>query len=686
MNNELQIDTNNREQQLAYDLIAYTNSSFFLTGRAGTGKTTFLHRVQQTVPKQFITLAPTGVAAILAGGDTIHSFFGLPLETCAPGTCGKMSEEKILALIHADTIIIDEVSMVRCDIVDAIDYTMRTVLRSTAPFGGKQIVFVGDMFQLPPVVRKGAETELMRDIYHSDTFYFFKARVLGRMRLVKIEFQKVYRQDDETFRKILNDVRLNCVTPDDIARLNTRVAIPKESDGSVITLVPTNKAADNINNQHLDAIQSEEHIYEGTINGKFEDKRFPVAQQLRLKIGAQVMFTRNDPQHRWANGTLATVSHLSDNNVEVTVASGEIYDVPSCTWDSVDYSYDHKDRKLKKIVTGSFTQYPLKLAWAITIHKSQGMTFDRLFLNLSSAGIFAAGQLYVALSRVRTLGGLFLSRSIPPQYARTSREIIAYSNRYNDYHAIAGEMESGKAVYEDLMANDNDKAAAKYLNLVSSNANTGNIKEAGIDLRRFFETVIDDEHLYGSVQEPAADILASQHFVVKFIGAILCLYSDNAAKGLELIDEVLQNSSCRDVLYVKSRCLVRLGRYEEADTVNAILGNDIDLSVPDAKSLYMIAVVNELHTTDPGLLLMQKLLRAKPKYDHGIVTMRSLMKRRNILLSIPSGKRSDIEYDFNSGLSDEEFLKRLKEARKSAPKSVQVLLRNIRRMDFSLYE
>ena len=210
-----QIDTQNQQQVLAYELIANTNSSFFLTGRAGTGKTTFLRKVQKMVDKQFITLAPTGVAAILAGGDTIHSFFGLPMEVCTPGTCGKLNEARILTLLHADTIIIDEVSMVRCDIVDAIDYTLRRALRTTQPFGGKQIIFVGDMFQLPPVVRQGAERELLHDIYQTDDFFFYKADAIKRMRLVKIEFQKVYRQDDDRqFLHILENVRMNKVTPE----------------------------------------------------------------------------------------------------------------------------------------------------------------------------------------------------------------------------------------------------------------------------------------------------------------------------------------------------------------------------------------------------------------------------------------------------------------------------------------
>ena len=213
----------------------------------------------------------------------------------------------------------------------------------------------------------------------------------------------------------------------------------------------------------------------------------------------------------------------------------------------------------------------------------------------------------------------------------------------------------------------------------------GRIKEAIIQLRRFFETVIDDSMLYGTAQKPSADILASRHCAVKFLAATLCLYADDAETALRITDEVLTHDDNQNVLYVKSRCLARLGRYEEADAVNTALGNDIDLAVPDAKSLYMIAVVNELHTADPGLLLMQKLLRAKPRYDRGIAAMRSLMKRRCMPLSMPSGKRSDIEYAFNSDIPEEEFLERLKEARKSVPKSVQALLRDILRMDFAQY-
>ena len=338
------IDKENKQQMQAYDLIANTNSSFFLTGRAGTGKTTFLRNVQKMVDKQFITLAPTGVAAILAGGDTIHSFFGLPMEVCTPGTMGKMNEAKILTLIHTDTIIIDEVSMVRCDVIDAIDYTMRKTLRSSLPFGGKQVIFVGDMFQLPPVVTPGIEHDIMCDLYHTEDFFFYKADVIKRMRMVKIEFQKVYRQEDEDFLKILESVRLNKTTPEILMRLNERVCQPTKEDGLVITLASQNKKVDVINQQHLAEIEAEEYTYEGTVLGKYEEKRFPVDLHLKLKVGAQVMFTRNDQKKRWVNGTIGKVTKLSKDEIEVTTDSGDTYVVPNVTWESYSYEYDYETK------------------------------------------------------------------------------------------------------------------------------------------------------------------------------------------------------------------------------------------------------------------------------------------------------------------------------------------------------
>ncbi len=676
----IEIDSQNRQQALAYELIANTNSSFFLTGRAGTGKTTFLRNVQKLVNKQFITLAPTGVAAILAGGDTIHSFFGLPMEVCAPEICGNLNEARILTLLHADTIIIDEVSMVRCDIIDAIDRTLRKALRTTQPFGGKQMIFVGDMFQLPPVVRHGAERDLLRDLYQTEDFFFYKANVIKRMRLVKIEFQKVYRQnEDKQFLHILENVRLNKVTPDNLAHLNSRVVQPRQEDGMVITLASINKTADSLNQQRLAEIDAEEFVYEGTITGKFEAKKLPVELNLRLKVGTQVMLTRNDPQKRWANGTLAKVVKLTKDEIHVELSGGGTYAIQCVSWDSVSYEYDREARKLVKKVSGTFTQFPLKLAWAITIHKSQGMTFEKMNLDLSH-GLFAAGQLYVALSRVRSLDGLYLTKEIIPQYAHTSREIMAYACSYNDEQVINNEIESGKAVYKALQQHNYDEAAKQYLMLVHKKAEAGDIKEAMQQAKRMLDTVVCDDSLMGSIASVPEALLASNHWAPKFLVALLSLYSQRYEDALRYADEVLKSHQCQEALYVKSRALAMLKRYSEADKVNVLIEDWFDMATPDAKVLYTVAMLNELQIGDPGLNLMQKLVEIRPKYDQGIHAMRFLMKRKNLKLDSP--KESELVDAFNSGISTNDFDNLLKDNRKKTPKSVSYLIQRIKKQEF----
>ena len=678
---ENMIDKENKQQVMAYELIANTNSSFFLTGRAGTGKTTFLRKVQKMVDKQFITLAPTGVAAILAGGDTIHSFFGLPMDVCTPGTMGKMSQSKILTLVHTDTIIIDEVSMVRCDIIDVIDYTMRKTLRSSLPFGGKQVIFVGDMFQLPPVVKQGAERELMRDLYETQDFFFYKADAIKRMRMVKIEFQKVYRQEDKDFLRILENVRLNKTTPENLMHLNERVGMPTKEDGAVITLASLNRTADTINQKRLSEIESEEYTYEGTVTGKFEEKRFPVDLTLKLKVGAQVMFTRNDQQKRWVNGTIGTVAKLTNDEIQVKTEGGDTYVVPNCSWESYSYEYDREERKMKKELMGTFTQYPLRLAWAITVHKSQGMTFDKLYLDLSR-GMFAAGQLYVALSRVRSLGGLFLSHPIIPQYAHTSREVLMYASGYNNDQVINSEIESGKAVYQLLHHHDYDEAAKQYLFLVQKKAEDGDIKEAMQQAKRFLDTVICDDELFGVIKTVPESLMGINHWAPKFLVALLSLYAGEYEQALKYVDGVLALHQCQEALYVKSRCLAKMERYQEADAVNVLMGDVFDMSMPDAKVLYMIAMLNELYIGDPGLNLMQELIKVKPRYDKGILSLRYLMKRKGLALVKTSDAPRELVDDYNSEMTEEEFAQHLANAREKAPKAVEYLLRLIKKQEF----
>lgn len=673
------IDFQNPQQVQAYELIAHTNCNFFLTGRAGTGKTTFLHSVQQQVGKHFVTLAPTGIAAILAGGQTIHSFFGLPLHVCEPYTVGKMDKERILTVIHTDTFIIDEVSMVRCDIMDAIDYTLRVVMRNNLPFGGKQMVFVGDMFQLPPVVAAEPERKMLEDLYNTKDFFFYKANVFHRTSMAKIEFVKAYRQTDPKFLSVLEHVRLNKVNVMDLTLLNSRVKQPKEDDGMVITLTSTNRVANGINQDRLNELNTEEFSYEGIITDKFDENRLPVEKVINLKVGAQVMLTRNDPARRWANGTLARVAELSQDTIKVTLDDGKTYEVGQCVWEDVEQEYDSVEKKMKRNVIGTFTQYPLKLAWAITIHKSQGSTFDKMKLDLSR-GIFADGQLYVALSRVRTLDGLFLQQKVSWQDARTSNEILHYASEYNNEDIIRHEIESGKAVYELLKDERYDDAGKQYLGLVAKHAEAGEIEDAMQMAKRYFDTVICDEDILGFIHEVPEWLKSSCHEDAQFLVALLSLYAKEYEQGLVYADRVLEQRPCSDMMYVKSRCLEQLGRFEDADAMNALMAEQVRLDTLDAKVLYAMAMLNEYHIGDSSLPIIQQLVEARPKYINGVVKMRTLMQRHGY--QIEANEDHDVETMFNSDMGEDEFAAQLADARSNSAKEYSLLIRKLRRINF----
>lgn len=681
-NMENTLDMNNIGQKLAYELIAYTNSCFFLTGRAGSGKTTFLQNIRKMVDKQFLVLAPTGIAAILAGGETIHSFFGLPLGICTPKTIGKMNYQRINVLKHTDTIIIDEVSMTRCDIIDAIDYNIRLVMRNNLPFGGKQVVFIGDMFQLPPVVKKGRELDTLREIYNCDSFYFYKANVMKSIRLPKIELQKVYRQDDAEFLQILDHIRFNNLSSNDLNRLNTRhTTLPEEKD-MVIRLCAHNDCADQYNNNKLTELQTPEFTYIGTITGKFDNKRFPAEKELKLKVGAQIMFTRNDTCRRWANGTLGVITELSDSEIHVTLDNGESHIIPSCTWEAIEFEYDKKNKKIKKKVVGTFTQFPLRLAWAITIHKSQGMTFDKMVLDLQR-GVFASGQLYVALSRVRTLNGLFLTKAIIPAYAYTCSEALDFAADYNNANIVNNEIESGKCVFEALKNNNLDEATKQYLLLIFRKLQNGDIQEAIQQASRMMSNMVNDEHLYGLIDCIPLSVMNPTNPDQLFLKTLTALYSNDYETALSCANRVAKQNTTLQTLYLKARALTKLGRYAEADAVNEALSQLFDSDVPDLNIVYEIAMLNEMHLDEPGLELLQILILLNTQYDGGIIALRNVMKHKHLSLSIDNDHSNMLVEAFNSEINPDAFAQQLKEARIQSPESVTTLIDLIKAMQFN---
>jgi ATP-dependent DNA helicase PIF1 len=402
----------NEQLRQAVDLIERQGHSLFITGKAGTGKSTLLHYLRATTNKETVVLAPTGVAALNVGGQTIHSFFQLPPTLIDPQTIRRWRNTKLLQQL--EMLIIDEVSMVRADVMDGIDVTLRLSRDNLqTPFGGVQVVLCGDLFQLPPIVRDAELQGFFDERYGGP--YFFLAPVFSALRPYALELTTMYRQQDETFIRILNKIREHDLDAELFAVLNRRVlstdAMPRRE--GVITLTTTNEAALRINRACLEQIPAKLYTYPASVTGSFEPAIFPTEQVLELKLGAQVMMMRNDPERRWVNGTVGTVSALSEQKIRVEI-SGTAYEVEPETWQNVQYRYNRETNRIEEEVIGTFVQYPLRLAWAITIHKSQGQTFDRVLIDLGR-GAFAHGQVYVALSRCRSLEGIVLSRPVTPR-------------------------------------------------------------------------------------------------------------------------------------------------------------------------------------------------------------------------------------------------------------------------------
>lgn len=465
----IELDETNVEFNYASDFVKHTDRLVYLTGKAGTGKTTFLKYLRETTTKNTVILAPTGVAAINAGGQTIHSFFQLPfgpfvlddkrlrtskdlgdLDDTTIYSTFRYREDKRIILEQLELLIIDEISMVRCDTLDVIDRVLRVFRKKpNLPFGGVQVILIGDTFQLPPIA-DFEQWEILKDYYQSP--FFFSSKVVIDNKPIYIELKKIYRQKEQEFIDLLNKIRVNQINDLELNNLNKKYNPIFSSNGlnNHIILSTTNAQVNQTNATKLDELTTELKIFEGEITGIFpKDSRgnyvLPTEQNLHLKVGAQVMILKNDGGEfkRYFNGKIGKVASLDENRIIVEFSDQSKVQIEKSSWNNIQYTWNTEKRKIEEKVVGTFTQYPLRLAWAITVHKSQGLTFERVFADLGSA--FEDGQVYVALSRCTSFSGLVLKTQIPRTKIRTNQKVIEFAKTETPNTLIVQELNSGKA-------------------------------------------------------------------------------------------------------------------------------------------------------------------------------------------------------------------------------------------------
>ena len=662
MDTTFTFDKTNKEQCLALDLVQNTNISFFLTGCAGTGKTTFLQYIQEYVNKKFVLVAPTGIAALVAGGTTIHSFFGMPWEPITSKTTlddFSLNDSKWETLRAVDTIIIDEVSMVRCDMIDGIDKVLRAATLSSLPFGGKQIIFSGDLYQLDPVYQTNDEglVNFYQEEYHTYKPYFFYAHVFQQMKLFRIELQKVYRQKDAQFLSILKHIRQCEYIRNDIELLNT-TGLANDTVNQMLdkdeqlTLSAYRATVDAINEKKLQELPEPSYTYTGQIEGKFNKNNFPAPMELTLKIGARVMFVKNDSNHLWVNGTLGTVENLSEEDIEVVLDNGLLVNVDRERWDAIEYEYDKETGVLDKVVVGSYSQYPLTLAWAITIHKSQGMTFDKVTIDLER-GIFAAGQLYVALSRVTSLKGMALNAIIKPSYIKPKKEVEQFMQQNRLLHDIENAIVQNEGYYKAFRKQDYDMAM-KEINRQFASA----IEAHDMDFANILATHLMDNTY--NPEEFLADSLPQSVIIEKgmrniLTNAIISAKNAQYDEALNYIRRGLVLQPSTHFYYLKSIILFELKRFEEAKQLHMEWKQYLKKHYDEVNTTYLLCVARtNFELSLPYIKEMQRIIRRNKSYYPFILRLRKMMLDDNDYLE----EDNVLAQAFNSSDSDFEELLR----------------------------
>ena len=575
-------ENSNEHLDLAWQLVERTGVNVFLTGKAGTGKTTFLRRLKERSPKRMVVVAPTGVAAINAGGVTIHSFFQFPLSPYIPGGSFntkdekyRFSKEKKNIIRTLDLLVIDEISMVRADLLDQIDAVLRLHKDRHRPFGGVQLLMIGDLSQLAPVV-KDSEWTLLREYYR--TPYFFGSHALQQTQHVTIELTHVYRQTDHTFINILNEVRENRLTPESLALLNSRVVesgkmmaegsrpednshlssvnFPLDSDGT-IRLTTHNATANRYNEERMDALKGVRFSFKAQVSGTFPESSYPAEEKLVLKKGCQVMFLKNDSQgSRYYNGKLGVISAIDADRISVRgIDDGEEIAVEPDVWTNARYVIDKETKEIREEIEGEFRQYPLRLAWAITVHKSQGLTFDRAVLDVNAA--FAAGQVYVALSRCRSLEGLVLTAPLSPLSVKTDVLVTDYMNM---------ELEQAQYTAGHLSALERDYYLAMLTELFS-------FKTLEADFHRMLRLI--DEHLYKVYPLLLKEYkLAGERMAKEIVGVSATFYRQYAVLVMESADYATDPLLAERIHKAASYFLERIDDFIAPLTERAALDSD----------------------------------------------------------------------------------------------------------------